>query len=146
MNIFEISFLGIVQGLTEFLPVSSSGHLFLIETWLGSSPDLFLTVWLHAASLLAVMIYFRKRIISLISGFFIQNSEQGVVLKLALSTLLTFPLGIVVLYFINDGFLTLTAVGITLIITGLGIIVSERLSGTRTGVSWAPRAWVRPRP
>ncbi len=58
---------GIVQGLTEFLPVSSSGHLVLLHRFFGfAQSDMFFDVCLHAATLAAVVLYFRKDIIQLI--------------------------------------------------------------------------------
>ena len=63
---------GIIQGLTEFLPVSSSGHLSLIQyfTGQGGEDGLFFTVFLHLGTLLAVFIAFRKMIADLIVEFF----------------------------------------------------------------------------
>ncbi|MFH2118448.1 MAG: undecaprenyl-diphosphate phosphatase [Candidatus Paceibacterota bacterium] len=59
MNIDQALVLGLVQGLTEFLPVSSSGHLALAQYWLGlQEPGLFFEVFLHAASLVAIIIFF----------------------------------------------------------------------------------------
>ena len=58
--------LGVVQGLTEFLPVSSSGHLVLAQKLFGSEPDLFTNVALHCGTLLAVLIFYRKQIAALI--------------------------------------------------------------------------------
>ena len=61
--------LGLVQGLTEFLPVSSSGHLVLVPGMLGwGEPPLGLTVLLHMGTLVALIIYFRNEIIGLILG------------------------------------------------------------------------------
>jgi len=60
MNVFESVFLGFIQGLTEFLPVSSSGHLVLMQNILGmKEPALLFDTALHAGTLLAVFIYFR---------------------------------------------------------------------------------------
>ena len=68
MDILVLIFLGLVQGITEFLPISSSGHLVLVEKFFGISCDLvFLNVLLHCATLLAVIIYYRKTLLYLIT-------------------------------------------------------------------------------
>ena len=68
--------LGFVQGITEFLPISSSGHLVLIEHFFGVESDfLFLNVLLHVATLLAVIIYYRKTLLFLIETP--QNSSEA---------------------------------------------------------------------
>jgi undecaprenyl-diphosphatase len=68
----EALFLGLVQGLTEFLPVSSSGHLVIFSTLLGLEPDggLLFEVAVHVATLLAIAIYFRVKILELTLGVF----------------------------------------------------------------------------
>lgn len=67
MDFFVLIILGVVQGITEFLPISSSGHLVLLEKIFGLNCDfVFLNVLLHCATLLAVIIYYRKTIIYLI--------------------------------------------------------------------------------
>jgi undecaprenyl-diphosphatase len=61
--------LGLVQGLTEFLPVSSSGHLVLVPGMLGwGEPPLGLTVLLHMGTLVALVVYFRHEIVGLVLG------------------------------------------------------------------------------
>lgn len=66
MTIFQAIFLGLVQGLTEFLPVSSSGHLALSQYFVGvTTPTLSFDIFLHFSTLLAVIIFFRKRIMAL---------------------------------------------------------------------------------
>ena len=66
MNAWRALLLGGVQGLTEFLPISSSGHLALLERWLAiQEPTLFFNVFLHAASLMAIIIFFWPQIIAL---------------------------------------------------------------------------------
>ena len=62
--------LGLVQGLTEFLPISSSGHLVLAEEFVGYRPQgVFFEVVVHLATLLSVFIAYRKRIAELLRGF-----------------------------------------------------------------------------
>ena len=65
MTFFEAVVLGIVQGLTEFLPVSSSGHLAVAQYFLPgfSQPGLLFDIVLHLGTLLAVFIYFRREIL-----------------------------------------------------------------------------------
>jgi undecaprenyl-diphosphatase len=61
--------LGLVQGLTEFLPVSSSGHLVLAQRYLGvETPGIVLEVALHVATALAVIIYFRRRLVTIFTA------------------------------------------------------------------------------
>jgi undecaprenyl-diphosphatase len=69
LNVLQALILGIVQGLTEFLPVSSSGHLVLVDALLGiEAPGVFLVIMLHLATLAAVMWVYRKRLIGLLVG------------------------------------------------------------------------------
>jgi len=81
MEILRTLILGIIQGLTEFLPVSSSGHLIIAETFMGggSEPEagsaMLLEVVLHVATGIAVLFVFRKDIINIIRGCF---SKDGV--------------------------------------------------------------------
>ncbi len=71
MNYFEAIVLGIVQGITEFLPVSSSGHLILVPYLLGwEIQDLSFDVGLHVGTALAVLIYFRSDWVLMIRSFF----------------------------------------------------------------------------
>lgn len=80
MNILEAILLGIIQGLTEFLPVSSSGHLVLFQKFLGLAPsgNVAFEVFLHLGTLFAVLIYFRRMIFDLcVSLFRWKDSPQN---------------------------------------------------------------------
>lgn len=71
MKYLYVAFLGLLQGLTEFLPVSSSGHLSLFQNFFGGQePDNFFNVLLHFATLLAVCVFYRKDIAEMILEFF----------------------------------------------------------------------------
>jgi undecaprenyl-diphosphatase len=71
LTVIEGIILGLVQGLTEFLPVSSSGHLVLARALLGGviEQPLLFDVAVHAATLLAIIVYFRREVLSLVGGF-----------------------------------------------------------------------------
>ncbi|MCF8328134.1 MAG: undecaprenyl-diphosphate phosphatase, partial [Bacteroidales bacterium] len=72
MDWIEALILGIIQGLTEFLPVSSSGHLELAKELFGNSTvpeeSMLMTVVLHAATALSTIVVFRKDIVELVQG------------------------------------------------------------------------------
>lgn len=88
MNGFEALILGIVQGLTEFIPVSSSGHLVLLHDALGiEQSGLAFDVALHFGTLLALLLYFRKDIWKLIVGIFKGGTERRLAIILAVATI-----------------------------------------------------------
>ena len=85
MSFWIICLLCVVQGLTEFLPISSSGHLTLIEQFFGINENILLiNLFLHLATLVAVVVVYRKTILKLIKKPF-----QPLTYKLVISTVLT---------------------------------------------------------
>ena len=72
MNEFQALLLGILQGLTEFLPVSSSGHLEIGNALLGvkTTNNLLFTVFVHVATVLSTIVVFYKELLSLIKALF----------------------------------------------------------------------------
>ena len=97
MEWFEAIILGLVQGLTEFLPVSSSGHLVIGRELLGveSSDDLVFEVVVHAATVLSTIVVFRKTIWNLLKGLFKfkYNDETDYILKICVSMIPVFIIG-----------------------------------------------------
>jgi undecaprenyl-diphosphatase len=107
MSILEAILLGIVQGLTEFLPISSSGHLILVP-WLQDydfllqNPRFHKTfdVALHAGTLVAAISYFRRDVVELLRGFFsalaersVAHRDQRLAVAIAIATLPAFIAG-----------------------------------------------------
>jgi undecaprenyl-diphosphatase len=119
MTILEAILLGIVQGVTEFLPVSSSGHLVLVQGLLGwQEPNLVFDVWLHFSTLLAVIIFFWKD--------FWQLKKQDFLVLLVGSI----PAAVVGLFFkdtIEAWFGLAQVVAIALIFTGLLNLITDRI-------------------
>ena len=79
MDYFESIILGVVQGLTEFLPISSSGHLEISKAILGNDfsnkESLLFTIVLHFATALSTIVFFRKDISQIILGLFDKNDK-----------------------------------------------------------------------
>ena len=77
MSYLDALLLGLVQGITEFLPVSSSGHLVMFQTLLGVEEEggLVFEVAVHVATLLAIVIFYRQKILSLIVGLFQRDAN-----------------------------------------------------------------------
>jgi undecaprenyl-diphosphatase len=121
MSALEALWLGIVQGLTEFLPVSSSGHLVMFETLLGVEGEggLLFEVAVHVATLAAIVIFYRRRILELVVGAVRGRGDAwryGA--KLALGTLPAVAVGLGGRELIEAQFSSPPATGICLLITG----------------------------
>jgi undecaprenyl-diphosphatase len=142
MNILETVILGLTQGLTEFIPVSSSGHLVLVqEVFSGASDHLFLE-FVNIGTLLALLVYFRKRIVAILNDVFVKKNY-----KLARNIIITsVPAGIVgyVLadFIANSSFFgSVLTVTITLAVVGILMIILEKLpkaSEVKSGEALTP--------
>ena len=142
MGILEAILLGIIQGLTEFLPVSSSGHLELAKELLNISAkeqSLLMTISLHAATALSTVFIFRNDIKEIAKGLlsFTWNKEFQFSLKIVLSMI---PAALVGLFFENEieqlfnGKILL--VGGMLIVTGLLLFLADKSKKTQRKVSF----------
>lgn len=129
MEWFEALILGLLQGLTEFLPVSSSGHLTIGRELLGieSSGDLVFEVTVHAATVLSTIVVFRKQIWQLLKGFFKfkYNDEADYIYKIAVSMIPVFIVGVFFKDQVEALFSSLLVVGIALLVTALLLFFSD---------------------
>jgi len=142
-DILEAILLGIIQGLTEFLPVSSSGHLELAKVMTGynqsASESMLMTVILHAATALSTIVIFRKEIIEIISGLFSFDKEQiefsG---KIILSMIPAAIVGVMFDEQLEQLFdKQILLVGVMLIFTGALLFLADRAKNTSKKVSWS---------
>ena len=149
MDWWQAFILGIVQGLTEFLPVSSSGHLAIGREILGveASGDLVFEVAVHAATVLATIVVFRKQIWQLLCGLFKfrYNDETDYILKICVSMIPVFVVGVFFKDRVESLFGSLAVVGAALVVTALLLFFSDRkpvgrelASGPehRNGIGW----------
>lgn len=141
MEWFEAIILGLVQGLTEFLPVSSSGHLEIGKVLLGvdipKDTMTMFSVMVHAATVLSTIIVFRKQISSLLKGFFKfqYNDQTDYLFKIAVSMV---PIMIVGLWFKDDVeealFGSIKVVGFALLLTSALLFFSDIASRSANAV------------
>lgn len=150
MSWIEAIVLGIVQGLTEFLPVSSSGHLAMGKALFGiETTDLSFEIAVHAATVLSTIVVFRKDIAALLKGLFKfkMNPETRYLLLIALSMVPVFVVGMFfkdsVEALFGDGLLV---VGLALMVTALLLFLSETLALRRGGegekMNWKSALWM----
>ncbi|MBP5488220.1 MAG: undecaprenyl-diphosphate phosphatase [Bacteroidales bacterium] len=135
MDWLQAIILGVVQGLTEFLPVSSSGHLAIFKELLGveASEDLMFEVTVHAATVLATIVVFWKPIVQLFAGLFKfrYNDETDYICKLLVGTI---PILIVGLFFkdqVEELFSSLWVVGGSLLITAVLLYFSDTVARSK---------------
>ena len=142
MSIFEALVLGFVQGATEFLPISSSGHLVIMETLFGiTENNLALTIILHMGTFLAIIAAYPKAVLNLLKEFFLMLFDlirlKGLNLKkskyryyIIFIVIGTIPAGIVGVLFddvIEATFSQIYVVAITLFITGFILLIGEKV-------------------
>lgn len=147
MSLFMAIILGIFQGIAEFLPISSSGHLVILQNFFEiNQGELFISVMLHLGTLISIVIVFYKDIISIVEAVFRIFSEifrkKRIILDtepkiLAVMIMVgTIPTGLIGIFF-EDFFEvlydSLLAVGIALIATGFLLMISEKSNSGRKG-------------
>lgn len=142
MSIIDAIILGIIQGLTEFLPVSSSGHLEIMKVILGQElsgeSSLFMTVLLHFATALSTVVVFRKDLAELFRGLFqFKNNESfQFSLKIVISMIPAAIVGVLLDDFIEsffDG--NLFFVGAMLVVTAVLLHFANKAKTTNKDVS-----------
>ncbi len=136
MSYWEAIILGIVQGITEFLPISSTAHIVIVQQLLGLYfPGLVFEIFLHQASILAVILFFRKDLIVLIQGFlrFLarRRPEDRVHfyfgIYIVVATFITGVLGLLLQNVMGDGLKSPLVVSAALATTGVFLILIERV-------------------
>ena len=148
MDWLQALILGLVQGLTEFLPVSSSGHLAIGREILGveAAEDLVFEITVHVATVLATIIVFRKQIWKLLCGIFKfkYNDETDYILKICVSMIPVFIVGMFFKDKVESLFTSLLVVGLALVVTAMLLLFSDIYGGRgkvaarqyRNGIGW----------
>ena len=142
MTWLQIIVLAIVQGLTEFLPISSSGHLVLVPTFFGwSDQGLAFDVAVHFGSLLAVCLFFRRDIAALLGGclelasFRMESTESKLALGLALGTIPAAVAGLTLAGWIEANLRDPRVIVITLSGYGILMLLADRYGSRRRNIT-----------
>ncbi len=136
MGLFDILVLAVVQGLTEFLPVSSKTHLLFAQILLGKEPDLALTVVLHAGSLLAILVYYWRAWLDLLR----ERRKEMLLLVVA-----TVPAVLAALLFkarLEALYASPRLGAALLLVTAAWLVISDRLSREKHALLETPLAKV----
>lgn len=129
MDYINAAILGVIEGITEFLPISSTGHLIIAEQWLGHRSDMF-NIVIQAGAILAVTIIYWRRLVDLVLGWR-EPENRDYAAKLIVAFLITAILGLVVK---RLGFQlpeTATPIAWALIIGGIWMIFAEWAAARR---------------
>lgn len=145
MTLLPAILLGLLQGLTEFLPVSSSGHLAIAQHYLEgfNQPGILFDIMLHVGTMLAVVLYFHREIYRLVTSPFLQGTEaklyQKLLLLLLAGSVPTAIIGLTFKDFFESLFDNMLVVSSMLLVTGVLLFVSERFR--RTGRKEEQLTW-----
>lgn len=127
MNILEALLLGLIQGLTEFIPVSSSGHLVLADKLLGlGSGSLSFDIALHGGTLLALVVFFRRDLARLAQGLFVKTDQTGQAYAVIVATIPAAVFGWLLAGYIESDLRSSVVVAVNLIIVAILMLLAER--------------------
>src|SRR5690554_6227721 len=142
-NLLQVVLLGIIEGITEFLPISSTEHLLIAQHWLGRRSDLF-TVAIQAGAILAVVVIYWRRLWDM-TRHFAQPENRDYLYKLTASFLITVVGGLIAKQLGLELPETVAPVAWALIIGGLAIFAVEAYAGRqpeRSELTWKVAFWV----
>ncbi|MBD3219717.1 undecaprenyl-diphosphate phosphatase [bacterium] len=134
----DIILLAVVQGLTEFLPVSSSGHLVLLQSLIGGHEgDLFLNVVLHAGTLGSVLVVYRREVGRLLR---LDGAARAYVLSLVIGTLPAVAVGLLLKDAVEKAFAAPIYASVGLLVTGVVLLSTRATREVAAPLEpWTPR-------
>ena len=127
--------LGLVEGITEFLPISSTGHLILVERlcgFTGERAEVF-AIFIQVGAVLAVVVEYRKRLVAMLGGAFSPSSERTLITSVAIAFLPAAGIGLLTHHWISEHLFGPRTVAAALITGAIAIVAIER---------WKPAATV----
>jgi undecaprenyl-diphosphatase len=144
MNLLQSVLLGLIQGTTEWLPISSTGHLRVAERFFGFSVPLVFDVTLHVGTLFVTLIYFRGDVKNILSALFhrdIKSEDGKLIVPIIVGTVPTAIIAILVGNDLDKYFSTLLLLGAGFIAGGI-VLFSSKFAVERKGVIGIPEAFL----
>ncbi|MEW5758430.1 MAG: undecaprenyl-diphosphate phosphatase [Candidatus Omnitrophota bacterium] len=124
---FSNIILGIIQGITEFLPISSSGHLLILQEIFKTDNRLIVDILLHIATILAVIIYFYKDLVCLIEGVFKKDRESlRSLFFILITTFITGIIAIIAKDFFDSLFNSAHLISLSFLFTGTILVMTKK--------------------
>lgn len=156
MSIWEAALLGVVQGLTEFLPISSTAHLLVVRQWLGHPhPEDAFTIVIQLGTLVAVLAFFRADFTRLLRGLiqdlrtrrFASNADSRMAWLIALGTVPAVVVGFLFKKQLKETFFNLHSVAVVAIVFALLLALAEAWARRRTprpeeAIGWLDALWI----
>jgi len=133
MEIFDSIILGLTQGLTEFIPVSSSGHLVLLQNLLSGASDHLFLEFINVGTLLALVIFFRKKIWQILVDVF-KNKNYKLARNIIITSIPAGIIGFLLAGFISENpfFGSVITVTVALAVVGILMLILEKLPRAST--------------
>ncbi len=136
-SFFQYAILGIVQGITEWLPISSDGHLVLAHAWLGVPTNLAFDVFLHLGSLIVILIYFRTDIVRLIRalGRPSEVADRNLIGRIIVATFFTVAIALLINPYMEQ-LQTVRVAAIFFIVTGIFVGMHKFIRAKASSLTW----------
>lgn len=133
MTFFQAIFLGIIQGLTEFLPISSSGHLVIFQKLFGLNPPILFDVLVHVGTLGAIVVFFRKELFEITQNLVKKEKKAWeLILMILVATIPAIIAGFLLRDYLGQIFDSLLLVGISLLLTSVLLFSTKIIKKTNS--------------
>jgi undecaprenyl-diphosphatase len=138
MEIIQALILGIIQGITEWLPVSSSGHLVLLQQLFGLGANVAFDALLHIATIIVIFMVFWKDILAIVKSFFSFKWDENtkLLLFIIIATIPTALMGLVFQDFFKALFTNMLLLGVFFIINGLILFLTRFIKVKNKALNW----------
>jgi undecaprenyl-diphosphatase len=138
MELFQAIILGIIQGITEWLPISSSGHLMILHELFGFGTDIAFDVLLHVATLFVILIVFWKDILAILKSLFAWKWDENtkLLLFIVLATIPTALFGLLLKDWLLGLFTNMLLLGVFFVINGLVLLMTKFVNEPKKALNW----------